>query len=350
MLKRLVALLLAVCLLPACAAPGRGAHSGLAGTAQPASAFDLWPGEEDGPWSLFGGEPVLPGLPEQPSPVRTAEQQTYGSAGLVGWPSILVSVYLDEWNGQKWDDAAIAATRQRLALAVDWIRTQCAGYGAAPHIYYDDGTPDSGLFYHQTFDGRFAGGEESEESEAYYSFVEALCAELDTDALHERYGTSSIGFLFFLPVAGVSFTIVHYLENESDFYYEYSSLYRYDAYSGIGEEESPAVYAHEILHLYGAADLYEGSADQFVTPELTQYVSDTWPDAIMLDTYEPDGSMRYNAVNKTLCPLTAYRLGLLTRLPELKTWPDIAAMPPGTFADSAENARLYPFNSGAIAA
>lgn len=350
MQKRLAAVLLAVCLLSACAAPGAAGR--LPGARPAAASVDPWFGEQDpsaDPFEdWFGLWPD--GNGSGAAPVRTAEQQAYGSAGLVGWPSILISVYLDEWNGQKWDDAAIAASRQKLAMAVDWIRTQFAAYGAAPRIYYDDGTPDSGLFYHQTFDGRFAGGEESDESNAYYDTVETLCAELDTDALHERYGTSSVGFLFFLPVAGVSFTIVHYLEDESDYYYEYSTLYRYDAYSSIGEEETPSVYAHEILHMFGAADLYEGSSDRFVTPELTQYIADTWPDAIMLDTYEPGGGVRYDAVNKSLCPLTAYRLGLLPRLAETETWPDIAAIPPGTFTDSFENVRYYAWDNGAVAA
>ena len=343
--KRVLAALLAACLLCACAAPA-GAQPG---AVRPASAFDLWPGEDD-PWGLFDEDPLLPGWPGEDTPARTADQRTYGSAGLVGWPSVLVSVYLDEWNGAVWDESAIASSRQKLAMAVDWITRQCAAYSAAPKIYHDDGTPDSELFYHQTYNGRFAGGEDSEESDNYYAFVEDLCAELDTEALHERYGTSSVGFLFFLPVPGVSFTMVHYLEDENDYYHEYCSLYRYDAYGDGTEEESATVYAHEILHLYGAADLYEGSADEFVTPELSRYVEMTWPDAIMLDTYEPDGSIRYDAIDKTLCPITAYRLGLTRRLDALGDYPDIAAMPPGTFAEGAASAARYPCDSGAVAA
>ena len=32
----------------------------------------------------------------------------------------------------------------------------------------------------------------------------------------------------------------------------------------MGEDESPATYAHEILHLFGAPDLYAGSGDPYV--------------------------------------------------------------------------------------
>ncbi len=352
MSKRLLAALLAVCLLGT-AAPQSVASSLPAAAPQPCPAApvlanaDPWPDEQALPPGWLDEWPA----PEQLDvPDRTAAQRAYGSAGLVAWPSILISVYLDEWNGAKWSEAGIAASRERLGLAVGWIREQCAAYGAAPRIWYDDGTPDSGLFYHQTYDGRFAGGEDSDESDDYYTAVEELCAELDTDALHERYGTSSVGFLFFLPVSGVSFTIVHYLEDANAYYHEYCTLYRYDAYSDAGTEESPAVYAHEILHLFGAADLYEGSADEYVTDSLSRYVERHWPGALMLDTYQANGGIRYDAVGKTLCPLTAYRLGLLTQLDELADWPDIGALPPGTFAADLRSARYYPYDSGAVAA
>ncbi len=50
---------------------------------------------------------------------------------------------------------------------------------------------------------------------------------------------------------------------ERRFYYEYSCLYKTDAYTD-GEPESPATFAHEILHLFGAPDFYEGSSDPYV--------------------------------------------------------------------------------------
>ena len=64
--------------------------------------FDQWFG------SWYGGS----GL--------TQAQRMYGSAGLLSWPSVLVSVYLDEQNGAAWDEASIAESRETLAIAVDW--------------------------------------------------------------------------------------------------------------------------------------------------------------------------------------------------------------------------------------
>ena len=165
-------------------------------------------------------------------------------------------------------------------------------------------------------------------------------------------GARHIAFLFFLPISGTSFTMAHYADDGDSFYYEYSCLYKTDAYTD-GEAESPATYAHEILHLFGAPDLYEGSSDPYVDEALVRYVADTYPGDIMLSTYEDDGSSRFDAITKEISPLTAYCLGLADTCPELAQFPLLADMTPGVFsygadgeAGSAEAGESWP---GAVA-
>ena len=93
--------------------------------------------------------------------------------------------------------------------------------------------------------------------------------------------------------------MAHYADDGASFYYEYSCLYKTDAYTD-GEPESPATFAHEILHLFGAPDFYEGSSDPYVDAALTAYVEETYPDDIMLSTYEADGTSRFDAISKTI--------------------------------------------------
>ncbi len=262
------------------------------------------------------------------APQRTADQQKYGSAGLLAWPCVLYSVYLDEaGGGAAWTDEEIERSQQNLALAVDWIGAQAAAYGASPRLYC--GTDD--LLERIEYEGTFVGGESADEGQRFYSEIDALCARLDTDQLAETYGTTNVGFLIFLPVDGCSFTMVHYLEDGSSYYYEYSCLYKENTYFPAGTFEMPAVYAHEILHLFGAPDLYEGSNDLYVTPELIEYVAQNWPDAIMQDTYNADGVPEYDAISKTICPLTAYRLGLCADFPGIEQFPLAAQDPAGTY-------------------
>lgn len=320
MYRRLAALLLAVTLLAGCAV-------------RPVVDIRSFMPEPDG----FGDSPT-----PTPQTQYTASQRLYGSAGLLAWPTVLVSVYLDEINGAHWTEEAIAQSRRNLKIAVDWITEQGRGYGVEPKIYYDDGMADNMLFYHTGVAQKFLGSAESTESEEVETIIDQMIAELDTDALHAQYGTSSVGFLFFLPLAGCSYTMVHYSDEGDEAYYEYSILYRDDVFSEPETFEIPAVYAHEILHMFGAPDLYQGSVDVYVTEELSAWVEQKWPDAIMIDTGGRDGADSYERIDRSICPLTAYRLGWITTFDGMEQWPDISVIPPGAFAGELVGSTVLP--------
>ena len=291
----------------------------------------------------------VPSATPTPEPTPDPDAALYGSVRLLEEPTVLVSVYLnDAATGSIWTQEARAETQRYLAMAVEWIEAQAAGHGARTELYYDDGSAGSPLQCTYALQSRLRGGVDSEESAAFLDEMDALCATLDTAELRERYGTGNIGFLLFLPVRGTSFTMAHYADDGFDFYHEYCCLYRYDAYSEQVEPESPATYAHEILHLFGAPDLYEGSADPYVDGELTAYVEQTYPDEIMLSTYDPDGENVYTAIDKTLSPLTAYCLGLVNSCPELPMFPQLAEVEPGVFYYGGAAQDLWP-GSGIVA-
>ena len=280
---------------------------------------------------------AAPAPTQQPSSGLSRRQKLYGSAGLLTEPTVLVSVYInDAAGGRVWTENAKAETRQYLATAVQWLHEQAETYGQTLNLYYDDGTANSSLCRSYTPHAAVRGGRDSDESDALLTELDAVSATLDTAALQQTYGTDRIAFLYFLPVSGASFTMVHYADDGDDYYYEYSCLYRYDVYAADGESESPATYAHEILHLFGAPDLYEGSGDPYVDRALIDYVAETYPDDIMVSTYEDDGSSRFDAITKEISPLTAYCLGLTDTCPELAQFPLLADMTPGVFSYGAD--------------
>ena len=185
---RLTALLAALLLLAGCAP-----RAGLTLPSQAGRTPGDWPdagsGEQtpddwDDGWDSWGESDPWQGW--APAQGTTAEQRRYGSAALLAWPSVLVSVYLDEAGGASWDEESIADSRETLAVAVDWIEEQCALYNTSPSITCDDGSEGSGLFYHLTYNGSFAGGTESNESDDFYTAAYDICAGLDTDELHIR--------------------------------------------------------------------------------------------------------------------------------------------------------------------
>ena len=297
---------------------------------------------------------AAPAPTQQPGSGLSRRQKLYGSAGLLTEPTVLVSVYInDAAGGRVWTENAKAETRQYLATAVQWLNEQAEAYGQTLNLYYDDGAANSSLCRSYTPHAAVRGGRDSDESDALLTELDAVSATLDTAALQQTYGTDRIAFLYFLPVSGASFTMVHYADDGDDYYYEYSCLYRYDVYAADGESESPATYAHELLHLFGAPDLYEGSSDDFVDDALIAYVEEIYPDEIMNSTYNDDGTSSFTSVDKTISPLTAYCLGLTDTCPELEQFPLLTQVEPGVFrreltADTSdETADAWP---GAVAA
>lgn len=259
----------------------------------------------------------------------------YGTVGLFDSATILYSVYLNEQGGAVWTPEEISQSRQSLSVAADWLAEQAAVWGAEEFaLYWDDA-----LMTTLTVDYRFRGEDEGDE---LLDQLDALCAKLDTEALHEAYGTDHIGFLFFPPAAGVSYTMPHYAEDGMWYPYEYCLLYREDSYSPPGTPESPAVYAHEILHLFGAPDLYEDSSDYYVTDELVDYVLTLWPDAIMYDTYNEAGGIEYDHIGQSICPVTAFRLGLCDSFEGIGRFPGVAELPPGVFGTDGRSTDGLP--------
>ena len=119
-LLHLAALAMGLCLLAGCAAQ----------PAAPAQA--TIPHIETSPQPTVAPSPTPTQTPAQQQDL----QQVYGSCGLLAWPSVLYSIYLQD-DANPWTEEALAQTRQNLAVAVDWITQQAQTYNAQPKIYYD---------------------------------------------------------------------------------------------------------------------------------------------------------------------------------------------------------------------
>ena len=178
-------------------------------------------------WQITTNIPQTQQMPA-PTPAPTAmpqldsglsrRQMVYGSAGLLTEPTVLVSVYLnDAAGGRVWTEDAKAETRQYLATAVQWLNEQAETYGRTLQLYYDDGTVNSPLCRTYTPKSAIRGGRSTEESDALLTELDAVSATLDTAALQKTYGTDRVAFLYFLPVSGASFTMVHYADDGSNF-------------------------------------------------------------------------------------------------------------------------------------
>ncbi|WP_455714126.1 hypothetical protein [Anaerosporobacter sp.] len=245
------------------------------------------------------------------------EELKLGSAKVLEGDTILVSVFVDI-KGDKWTEEEKKYCKDSLEEAVTWIEKQGEIYGKQIHFIYDM-NPESDLLYYQSIDFAVESDTEDTNQYDYYRYNKLWIQEnLDIKSINKKYGTNSVGYLFFLKDEGTSYTYSHYLEDKNYNKEEMCTIYLDDS-SKYGVYENPATYAHEILHLFGALDLYDGACPE----DVNEYVIDTYPYEIMLSTYHETLMPNENAEVKMISPITAYMLGWVDDINELYTFPEM---------------------------
>lgn len=247
------------------------------------------------------------------NPERGAQEQRkdspLGSAGYLRGDVILVSLYIND-DVSEWTAERQANAQSYLSVACSYLEEQAALYGQELDLIYDV-TEHPDLQYDLTYDGGIAEDENGWFNPWLNKWIDRNVAIAE---LQKTYGTENIGFLALVADSGGSYTNVFYVEDSDIYYNESSVIFYYYPYIRTTDREVPAVYAHEILHLFGAIDLYEGSYD--FSPENVYYVGQTYPTDIMYSDYTEDGRLVYDSIHLTVGPVTAYCLGWLDELPQ----------------------------------
>lgn len=245
------------------------------------------------------------------------EELKLGSAKVLEGDNVLITVFVDI-NGDKWTEEEKKYCKDSLAEAVTWIEKEGEVYGKQLHFIYDMNS-ESDLLYYQSIDFTVESDTKDRNQYTYYRYNKSwIRKNLDMESVKEKYGTDSIGYLFFVKDEGISYTYPHYLEDMNSDKEEMCTIYLRDS-SNYGLYENPATYAHEILHLYGALDLYNGACPE----EINDYVISKYPNEIMLSTYfETLIPNEYTGV-KNISPITAYMLGWTDDIDELRLFPEM---------------------------
>ena len=239
-----------------------------------------------------------------------------GSATYPESGTVLISVYLD--TGLDWTAQDIARTQQYLQIAVEDLDEKGQEYHSGMDIVYDS-RQDSRLAVNLSLDLP----DVEENLQLTNRALDAALAEaVDYRALMTDYQTDSVAFLVFLNDSGVSYTVPYYQGDGAEWYLEKCYLYLYDL-GGRRNYECPATYAHEMLHLFGAWDLYEETADDGVTSQVVDYIQEEYPTELMLTTYTVWGGYDYDSVPQVISPLTAYAIGWIEDCRELDWFPSL---------------------------
>lgn len=239
-----------------------------------------------------------------------------GSAQFLDGNSILVSVYVTSDNF--WTSEENCKTKENMKLAVDYIKNCGLRYGKNINLIYDDGVNDD-LQYCMTYKNAL---EDSKNDNYEFDkvFNSWINESVPVEKLKEKYNTDSIGYVIFLDSDGVSYTIAHFLQDGKKYFNEYSVIYLYEDKKNY---EVPSVYAHEILHMFGAIDLYKENKSDGITREFVNYVDQNYPNEIMYTTYESDYKSNYKEITQQMSDITAYMVGLTDSFKELNQYPEL---------------------------
>ncbi len=236
-----------------------------------------------------------------------------GSAGVLEGKSVIISIFVDDKNS-KWTKSAKKKVNRKLTVSERYIEKQAKRYGKKVDLVTDIyKNPDLCYSYQIKMNLDDSAKKQDKLFRKIHTYIDK---KLPLDQIRETYDTDSIGFALHISKSGVSSTAVHYVEDKKCFY-ECATLF--DQFEGV--PEGAATYAHEILHLYGARDLYNESLSDGITFSFVKYIAKRHPNDIMFSTYTISGKQLTYKIKNEISRVTAYYLGWKKKIPERKKYP-----------------------------
>ena len=186
--------------------------------------------------------------------------------------------------------------KQNLEIAEKWLTREAKKYGST--ISFENVYPlgDSSIPIDKIY------GLNENDPNAYGSFLKVLeSMEISGKEFRKRlrYETACENIVtnFVIDKDGRSYCFLDYQGSGEDSFMDFTWIYK----TGWGKVNPPGVIAHEMLHAFGAFDLYER---ENYRKEQSNAVKKYYPDEIM---YTAD----YQNINKSyISPITAWKVGI----------------------------------------
>ena len=247
----------------------------------------------------------LSAAPEPGEPGNPRSSYKLGSAKSLEGKNLIYSLFVDTPDA-KWTDRDKKKALKNLKIAKEYIEAEAKGYHKKAELVVDfeeneDLTGNARIHF------SLKDGEDYEEAldEEIAGWFED---QIDYEALTKEYKAKGIATIVFVNHKGSTYAICYDgVDNPQE------SLVMFAG-------EVSAVYAHEILHLFGAHDLYE---DAEYTEEVCEYVKKAYPDEIMYTVKDEKGRLNNSEIQNELSPVTAYHLGWVNYIEEIDVFPQL---------------------------
>lgn len=249
---------------------------------------------------LASGEPGMQEIADRPR-----SSYGLGSAEYLEGRNLLYSLFVDTPQST-WSGGEKEAALWNLKRAALYIEETAQEYGQETELICD-------WQENENLIGKAAVNFEIADDK---DFLEQLDKEIGVwveslvnyEGLVEEYDAEGMALLIFVNNPGTSYAIVY---DGTDNPKESVVLF---------EGEPPSVYAHEVLHLFGAHDLYQEAE---YSKEVTDYLQETYPMEIMRTVTGPKGEICEETIVNTISPVTAYHLGWIDEIEETDRFPQL---------------------------
>lgn len=247
------------------------------------------------PYESTGGTGVFTGI--------------YGSADTLTGNIPVISIYLNDancsWEDNEDDQKTYAHTLEYLGIACNYLMDEAHNWGKELNLIYDY-NEDENLGYTLTIKSDAVNDFYNSDCEIWY-FIEN---SIDVGALLQKYDAESVAIMVYLntskEIEDVSCTTCYYAGYALDSVYEFSYMYMHSN----GEEETPAAFAHEMMHQFGAIDLYEEDEEIGLSEDEVEIIESEYANDIMYTTYEETTWVPvYSKITNEISQLDAYYIG-----------------------------------------
>ena len=254
---------------------------------------------------------------------ENSQGEGLGSAKEMDGTTVVVSIFMDDsntsWDFSNQEDRDTRSDcKQYMGVATDWLTEQCADYGVNSDFIYD---------WNQNIDLYMTGSincdaTDDYSNDLYYEEMEWVDGNVDSEAILSEYSADNIIYMMYINTEYSSQipSCTYVCTSDSEYPYEIVTIY----VRAYGEDESPATYAHEILHTFGAPDLYmadEDGTNYGITQEYVDELEEMQSNDIMFTTYDAVSQIPYyDHISNEFSEIIAYYVGLTDYSSVVEQW------------------------------
>lgn len=233
-----------------------------------------------------------------------------GSAGTLAGTTVVVTIVTNDkttrWEPEDDDDiATLKQQKNYLLKACEWLSGQATEYGKTADFIADwEAYPDLYYEYDTTEELVRVDGKKYDVQKGF------ILGNIPSDALKTKYEADNIIYVFMFNTPAENEVNPWSLTRISGEMCDRELINNYTRFKGY--TTTPTVYAHEMMHCFGAYDLYYASS--VIPQEYVDHLTEIDSQDIMFCSHVGE------EIRVTMSALDAYYIGLISECEDVELW------------------------------